>query len=226
MIKKLLSIFGVITALMFSNASFAGIPVIDAANLAQAVEQVSAWAQQYQQMATQFQQMQQDYASVTGQRGFQSLINDESAREYLPQTASEMVTLTPYASQISANITANQIINPSTISDVTTQNDVTAKQKFIATYQAATEASFNQAGQRFSHMQTLIDSIGSTPDPKAIAELNARIAAESAMLQNEQLKVQLANQVYQSQMMIQAQQQREKQLAVGTGTYIPATFTP
>ena len=31
----------------------AGIPVIDAANLAQAIQQVLAWAQQYQQMVQQ-----------------------------------------------------------------------------------------------------------------------------------------------------------------------------
>ena len=72
----------------------AGIPVIDVANLAQAVQQVIAWGQQYTQMAQQITTMQDQYTqltntynSMTGNRGLGTLLNgavDQAARRYLP----------------------------------------------------------------------------------------------------------------------------------------------
>ncbi|MPN49131.1 Type IV secretion system protein virB5 [bioreactor metagenome] len=53
--------------------------------------------------------------------------------------------------------------------------------------------------------------INDTPDPKAIAELQGRIAAEQAMIQNEQTKLQLYAMVAQAEDKIQQQQQRELQ---------------
>ena len=60
----------------------AGIPVIDVANLAQAVEQVIAWGQQNAQMVEQINQMRNQYAqlqstynSMTGNRGLGTLLN-------------------------------------------------------------------------------------------------------------------------------------------------------
>ena len=46
--KKLLRILALVTGLFSGGQAFAGIPVIDGANLAQAIQQVMAWAQQYQ----------------------------------------------------------------------------------------------------------------------------------------------------------------------------------
>ena len=56
--KKILRILALATGLAFGSSAHAGIPVIDGANLAQSIEQVLAWAQQYQQMrpAQQYQQ--------------------------------------------------------------------------------------------------------------------------------------------------------------------------
>jgi len=51
--------------------------------------------------------------------------------------------------------------------------------------------------------------INDTPDPKAIAELQGRIAAEQAMIQNEQTKLQLYAMVAQAEDRIQQQRARE-----------------
>lgn len=52
--------------------------------------------------------------------------------------------------------------------------------------------------------------INSTSDPKAIAELQARITAETAAVQNEQTKMQLFALASQAEDRLIQQQQREK----------------
>src|ERR1700690_1742212 len=76
----------------------AGMPVIDAANLAQAIQQVLSWGQQLQAMAQQYtklvqsyEQLQSTYNSLTGPRGMQNLLSVSLAnRNYLPATYSQM----------------------------------------------------------------------------------------------------------------------------------------
>ena len=46
--KKLLRILALVTGLFSGGQAFAGIPVIDGANMAQAIQPVLAWVQQYQ----------------------------------------------------------------------------------------------------------------------------------------------------------------------------------
>ena len=94
--KKLLRILALVTGLFSGGQAFAGIPVIDGANLAQAIQQVMAWAQQYQQMTQQIQQLQQQIESVTGSRGFSSALNStafQQARRMLPEDAQTLLNL-------------------------------------------------------------------------------------------------------------------------------------
>ena len=83
-LKKLLGAFALVFGLAAGNPAHAGIPVIDGANLAQAIQQVTAWAQQYQQMVEQIEQMQQAYNNLNGVRNMGSLVNNPVSRKYLP----------------------------------------------------------------------------------------------------------------------------------------------
>ena len=49
-LKKFFGAIAITLGLVAGTPAHAGIPVIDAANLAQAIQQMMAWAQQYQQM--------------------------------------------------------------------------------------------------------------------------------------------------------------------------------
>ena len=103
-LKKLFGAFALFFGLAVGNSAHAGIPVIDAANLAQAIQQVTAWAQQYQQMVQQIQQMQQQIQNTTGGRGFSALLNDPSfqaARRMLPQDAQTLLSLANGAMPVS-----------------------------------------------------------------------------------------------------------------------------
>ena len=98
----------------------AGMPVIDVANLTEAIEQVLSWAQQLQGMEQQYVQLQSTYKSMTGPRGMQSLLPISLAnRNYLPvnyaQLASVMNgTSTAYpalSAQVQGSIQANAILS-------------------------------------------------------------------------------------------------------------------
>ncbi|KDP89763.1 hypothetical protein W824_15140 [Clavibacter cf. michiganensis LMG 26808] len=60
-----------------------------------------------------------------------------------------------------------------------------------------------------NQIDQLMAKINDTPDPKAIAELQGRIAAEQAMIQNEQTKLQMYQMVAAAEDRLQQQRQRE-----------------
>src|SRR6202451_1600179 len=69
----------------------AGMPVIDAANLAQAIQEVLSWGQQLEGMARNYPQLQSTYSSLTGPRGMQNLLYVPLAtRNYLPVNGPQM----------------------------------------------------------------------------------------------------------------------------------------
>jgi type IV secretion system protein VirB5 len=75
------------------------------------------------------------------------------------------------------------------------------------------QQAFSNAGQRFAALQGLVTAIGNAPDAKAIADLEARIAAEQAMLDNEQAKLATLQQAAQAEQWAQAAQLREAAIA-------------
>ena len=97
----------------------AGMPVIDVANLAQAIQQVLSWGQQLQAMAAHLQQLQRTYQSLTGPRGMQNLLPiAPGARNYLPADYSELmnvingtsVTYPVLAGQVQGIIQTNAVL--------------------------------------------------------------------------------------------------------------------
>ncbi|WP_276525570.1 type IV secretion system protein, partial [Xylella fastidiosa] len=63
LVKKPFGPFALMIGLSVGNLAHAGMPVIDWANLEQAQLQVEAWKKQYEQMASQIEQVKQQYNS-------------------------------------------------------------------------------------------------------------------------------------------------------------------
>ena len=78
--------------------------------------------------------------------------------------------------------------------------------------QATSQQALQSSSQRFASLQQLINAIPSATDQKGALDLQARIAAEQAMLQNEQTKVQTLNQALQADE--RARQQRAQELSI------------
>lgn len=233
--KKLISLFVLVLGLFGGGQAYAGIPVIDVANLAQAIQQVTAWAQQYQQMEQQFQQLQQQYAAITGGRGFSQFMNDPSfqaARRTLPQDAQNVLSLMNgtgsygnFASSINAIKQATSSLSDSDFANQAAAASYDADLNRAATNNALSMQAYSDAAQRLGNLETLIGQISQTNDPKAIAELQARIAAENGIIQNEHAKLQAAQMLMASEQQLQAVQARQASIQMGGGSDKIPNFT-
>lgn len=200
LLKTLFGTFALVLGLTMGNAANAGIPVIDAANLAQAVQQVSAWAQQYNQMLQQYQQMQQQYNSLNGSRGMASLVNNPALRQYLPPNYQTILN-NGYGNSAAIRSAAKVFGTDNTSLDPTSAESKAfeANANQAAINRATAEDGYAQASQRFATIQVLLDKVNNAPDAKDIADLQARIQAEQVMQQNEQTKLMMLGQLAQAQ---------------------------
>src|SRR5690606_22269497 len=80
---------------------------------------------------------------------------------------------------------------------------------------------FDTASQRWDQIQGLMSQINSTTDPKAIAELQARINSEQAAIQNEQTKLQMFQMLAQvEQQLIEQRQHHVYAQALASRVYV------
>lgn len=218
LIKKLFGTFALFVGLSMGSAAHAGIPVIDVAGVAAAIEQVVAWGQQFQQMKDQYTQMQQQYNNLNGSRGMGSLANNPAMRQYLP--ANYQTILSNGYGNSAAIRSSSKVygIEGTTLnagSDTAQAFEANANQ--AAVNRAVSEDGYAQASARFAGIQTLLDKVNDAPDAKDIADLQARIQAEQVMQQNEQTKLMMFGQLAQAQRDLQAQKSREISMKNGRG---------
>lgn len=203
-----------------SSACFAQIPVTDGASIAKSVENqietMAKWKLQYDQMVSQIDQMKQQYAAVTGARGMGELFNNPQLRDYLPhdwQTVYDSVKSGGYAG-LSGR--AESIYNDNKVYDACTgfssmEQRVNCEAQAVKGAQDKAFAldAYDTAKKRLSQIDQLMRQINQTQDPKAIAELQGRIAAEQAMIQNEQTKLQMYQLVAAAEDRLQQQRRKE-----------------
>lgn len=208
-----------------SAARAVGIPVIDVAALTQLLQQMQYWLQQIQLMKNQLDQAQQAYRSVTGPRGMQNLLAG-SLRNYLPPDWNQMIgvlnnasaTYNGLAAQIQTAMNANAVLSTGQVAALSLrqQQIVVKGRQAAALVQVTSRAAYENTSQRFGAIQQLINAIAAAGDAKAIQDLQGRISAEQAMLQNEQTKLQVLFQTAQGEQWAQQQRVREESLnAVG-----------
>jgi type IV secretion system protein VirB5 len=119
------------------------------------------------------------------------------------------------STSIQAAVRANAILSPQQLAALppTEQARIIAWRSTIAMLQAITGSALSNSSSRFSALQQLITAIGGASDQKAALDLQARIGAESGMLQNEQTKLQSLYQVAQAQQWLDTQQDQEAIIA-------------
>lgn len=225
-LKKMFGTIAIILGVSVGNIAYAGIPVIDGSSiavqqmsLAQAIQQVAAWAQQYEQMVQQFQQMQQQYSSLNGVRGMANLVNNPALRQYLPPDYQSILN-NGYGNwaQIRAASKLVGIENTSLNAGSDAGKAFEASAKQAALNRATSEDAYAKASQRFSDIQVLLDKVNDAPDAKDIADLQGRIQAEQVMMQNENAKLAMLSQLAQAQRDLQQQQAREISIKALSGS--------
>jgi len=192
-----------ILLLLSSLANAGGIPVIDSSNLAQQVQQVVSWGKQLQAMKDQYDQQVKQYQSMTGQRGTGLVLNDPKLRQYLPQEWKKVYDglyrpeLMPGTNIVCNGKTSNALA----LCEAEVKKNYSDRANYEQAYQVATGVD--------TQIQKLILEINNTNDPKAIAELQARISGEQAKIQNAMVQLQLGTQLADIQNKLIKQTKRE-----------------
>lgn len=196
--------------------------VIDVGAIAQLMQQVQMLDQALTTARGQLAQAQQEFQAISGTRGMQNLLSG-TVRNYLPSNFADLASAlsqvrsgnSGLATAIQAAIAANAVLTPQQMAALSPEQQarVSAWRATAAMLQGITSTALNNASSRFAAIQQLINTIGSAADQKAVLDLQARISAESGMLQNEQTKLQSLYQVAQSQQWVNMQRDRETVIA-------------
>lgn len=214
------------TGIAMSSAAFAQIPVTDGASIANSIQQqietIAKWKMQYDQMTSQINQMKQQYESLTGSRNLGQILNNAALRDYLPndwQGVYDAVKSGGYSGlsgRAQSIYEANKAFDACMVFKLVDQRTACEAQAVKGAQDKAFALdAYDKAKSRLTQIDQLMAKINDTPDPKAIAELQGRIAAEQAMIQNEQTKLQMYQMVAAAEDRLQEQRQRELNAKAG-----------
>lgn len=196
--------------------------VIDVASLAQLIQQYETMQQQLSTVQSHLAQARQQYAALTGGRGMESLLSG-TQRNYLP---SDWATLTAamqgasgtyggFGASAQGILTANAVLAGPTLARLSASEraHLDGARRSPALLQAVTHQALATTSNRFASLQQLINAIPSASDPKAVFDLQARVAAEQGMLTNEGSKLQVLYQATQAEAWAQHQRRDEQAIA-------------
>lgn len=176
-----------------AHAQFA---VIDFANLTQALQQVTAWQKQFQQMTEQQSQLKQQYAAATGSRGLGNYASDPRLQATVPADVLQLYDALQRQGAAGLSSGARALREQSKIYDCDQRQgeDLLNCQRLLnglAQHQALLRNALRLTSERAAQVQTLQQTINSTSDPKSIAELQARLQAEAIQVNNDANRLQL-----------------------------------
>lgn len=201
-----------------ANAQWA---VVDVGAIAQLIEQIATLREQLETARDQLDQARQQYDAMTGGRGMENLLREQQ-RNYLPpdwQSLEGALTGAsgPYSAlsrQLDAVVSANAVLTAGQLAGLSDQEreQLLSARNSAAMFQVTSRRALEVNSARFASLQQLIDAIPAATDAKAVMDLQARIAAEQLMLQNEQTKLMVLQQAMEAE--DRARRQRAGELAI------------
>lgn len=233
---KIRGIQSVLAILILSIASVstarAQWAVVDAPAIVQLIQEVEDLEEVVATARNQLQQAKQALQTMTGDRGMEMLLSG-TVRNYLPSGWQQLANAVQnggsggaLAADIQNNVVANSVLSPRRLATLSPESQqlIQATRQWGAARQSIANQALANSSNRFSSLQTLISTIGSAGDQKAILDLQARINAELGMLQNEQTKLQVLNQSMLAQQSTLSQQARE--MAIEAHGHFDTRFQP
>ena len=211
-----------LAAMFIVPVARAQIPVTDVGAIVQLVSQLQQLQQQLMVARDTLRQAQDAYESMTGRRGMERLL-EGTVRNYLPADWLELeravrgaaAAQSALAREINRILDQNAVLSEAALSAFAPadRGEIDAARRSAAMLQALSAESLANTSERFASMDELIRAISRADDPKAIAELQARIGAEQGMLQNEANKLFVLYQSAQAQELSRRQRERERAIA-------------
>jgi type IV secretion system protein VirB5 len=222
------ALMSVVSAAYWNSAHAQGIPVFDAQNVVQAIATVAQLEQQVQQEI-------QIYQSTVGTRGFGTLMSNPVVAKSLPSNWQSVYTAVQNGGYSGLTGSAQALRSASQIYNCEDQTGIDQQVCQRALNKPFQDKAFGQQAyqtelQELNQIQSLAQQIDATQDPKGIAELQARIQAESTTVGNEMTKLQLFRMLSDAEDKLVAEQQGELVLSRAGKTsrlqdqMVPASF--
>ncbi|WP_229002123.1 P-type DNA transfer protein VirB5 [Rhizobium sp. AB2/73] len=208
------------TAIVLFLSSYAadaqGIPVIDQSAIAKQIESITQLKSQLDALNQQLQQAQQLYGSLnklTNMADVASLLNDPAIRKALPGDFSAVESLLRGAGSGTLGDAASKFLTDNSTYK-TSANDFYAQelsrlQNKNAGQMGLGQQIYDTATKRIDGIDQLRRQISSASDAKDIADLQARLQAETAFLQTDMLRMQALQMVQQAEVQVDEQRKAE-----------------
>ncbi|MFY2610534.1 type IV secretion system protein [Achromobacter ruhlandii] len=182
--KALISaLIGLVLNILTTGAAHAQIPTTDGASIAQGILNTELQIKEYQR---QWSMLKSQSDAMTGNRGFGNMPTTDS-NKYLPSSVTGIRQGSPAANDIMKS--EREKGQDTSVSAMQQAND--ERWKRAANQRAIANQAYEGAQKRLSSLDTLTARIKETQDPKDIAELNTRIAAEQGIINGEMNKLKL-----------------------------------
>ena len=217
-------ILALVAAAPAAQAQFA---VIDVASVTQLVTEVQNLEQALTVAREHLTEAQTELRSMTGDRGMERLLAGTN-RNYLPTDWDQLAAAlndagsayAAFTTGIHQALSEDAVLTPQQVATLSPdgQQQLAADRGTAALLQAVSRQALANASGRFADLQQLINAIGTASDQKGILDLNARIGAEQAMLENEQAKLAMLVAAAEAQRWADEEQDRERAIA-GQGEF-------
>mgnify|MGYP000849096512 CR=1 FL=1 len=208
-----------------------GIPVIDAANLVQTMQQVVNDITEIDNQVQQITQLQDQLNSINGIRNLGNVFNNPMLKNYVPAEAYTYLNAINTSGYSGLNGTAKALRDAGMVyncMDLTGDARTSCQATLAQPYQqkGLLQDAMKSAAGRLSQIQSLMGQINATSDQKAVQEIQARIGAENALLAHEMSQVQMLQGMADSEERIARSRERERQYEMLGRTGKVSDFLP
>ncbi|MBS3996163.1 MAG: type IV secretion system protein [Hydrogenophaga sp.] len=214
-----------------SQAQAGPLAVIDVANLAQAVQQVTHHITQIQHQLQQIQQLQTQIDSMNGPRNLGDVHHNLLLTNYVPAQAFTHLNAvaTSGYNALSASAKALRDADMSyNCLDLAGAEQIRCQAALAQPYQhkGLLQDAMTRAAGRLGQIQALMNEVNTTTDQKSVLEMQARLGAENALLAHETSQLQMLQAMADSEERIARSRDRERQYEMLNRTGKLADFLP
>lgn len=199
-----------------ANAQMATFDASQAANvakqLASAKEQLDQLKSTYDTVTSQLRKAEAAYDAVTGTRNLGDVFNNPLVRQYLPADMKKVYDRAQQGGYKGISGSVDAILASELLTGSAAQRAAAIRDRErngAATLKLVGDDAYAGAKMRLEQLDQLQGKINETEDPKAIADLQARLAVEQANIANEAVKLQLLQMAAQAEEKLIQQQKVE-----------------
>ena len=193
-----------------------GIPVIDVANLLQSIMQVLNDSTEIANQVEQINALQSQLNSTTGSRSLGAILNNPALQNYVPPSAYTYVNAVDASGYSGLSASGKALRDAGMVYnclDLSGGQRIDCQASLAQPYQTKglLQDAMRSASGRLSQINSLMGRVDSTSDQKAALEIQARIAAENAMLSHELSQIQMLQGMADAEERIARSRERERQ---------------